>query len=98
MHHQKVVLYLIKSALKPVLSVNTLFLFPSQACGFVKFANPGKRERSFYMKRQHKSNGATMHHWDGLRTGTTHLLEHQTAIGMSLQFFFFHYQFVGFSL
>lgn len=41
----------------------------SQACGFVKSANPGKRGRSFCMKRQHKSSGATVLHWDGPRTG-----------------------------
>lgn len=42
----------------------------SQACGFVKSANPGKRGRSFCMKRQHKSKGATALRWDGPRTGT----------------------------
>lgn len=47
-----------------------VLLTPSlQACGFVKSANPGKRERGFYTKRQHKSNGATTRRWGGPRTG-----------------------------
>lgn len=55
------------SVCEPVLFFPNVFV--SQACGFVKSASPGKRERRFYTKRQHKSNGATMHHWDGPRTG-----------------------------
>lgn len=55
------------SVCEPVLFFPNVFV--SQACGFVKSASPGKRERRFYTKRQHKSNGATMHRWDGPRTG-----------------------------